>query len=1001
MNLHFKNAMYLLFFLGIILKINAQEKIVTGVVSDNSGPLPGVNVIIKGTTKGVETDFDGAYKIKTKVGDVLMFSFIGMTTTEKTIGSSSIINIVMTDDSNVLEEIVVVGYGSARKVGSIVGSISSVSGKEIEGKPSANVMDGLQGRVPGLQVLTSSGEPSATPTFRLHGTGSLGGGSTPLVVVDGVPVNSSSLVSLNSNDFESVTVLKDASATSIYGSRAANGVIYITSKKGKRNSDPTITFRTQYSVSNLANTDFFDGVLNSRELADFQVETGFRTRAEADDVLRNFPNDTKWYEVYYKDNVGLTQNDLSIAGGGEKTAYYISANYTDQEGLAFQSDFERYTFRTNINSKLKNWLKVGVNLSMAYDEREGNPSGANSTNRGLFWLAQPWFSPTDENGERFDLIPGWNRFHPEYREEKIKNNGERIQFNPSGYVEVEPIKNLKIKTQAGLDFFDFTQNNIVLPSFAGSLGNGSISRRSDRSTSLTVTNTAEYKWKLNDKNSFVFLAGHEIFENKFKSFGASSNGLTDDRLLELDLGPDNRNVFEDNSEFVFESFFGRLEYDYDSKYFFDFSVRQDGSSRFGLNNRKATFWSVGGLWKLKKENFLSDVDWLNDLSIRGSYGTSGNSGSTEVDLTNIAPSLVVNFESIATAGANQYNGQTGFEIRNPGNPNLTWENQSKLSIGMNIEMFNRVRLGLEYYNRKTRDMLLDVPVPLTVGLSDPNIRSNVGELTNQGIDVNLSFDVFKNRDFYFSPYVNLNYNKEEVTELFDGNDFWIIPNTGVAWAVGQPVTYFYPIHAGVNSQTGLSEWFVPNADPNQVVNTNKDRNNVTDSFNATDLQQSTGIKRNAPLNGGFGFSSGYKGFSLQADFSFSSGKYLINNDRFFSENPNLFTGFNQSSRVLDYWKQPGDVTTFPKFDGPRFTQFDSTLIEDASFIRMKNITLSYSLPSEIVERVKLKNVRLFTVGRNLLTFTDYLGVDPEIDSNIALGSNPNTKQISFGVEIKF
>ncbi|WP_299835980.1 SusC/RagA family TonB-linked outer membrane protein [uncultured Tenacibaculum sp.] len=995
MKFRFKNAMYLLLFLSVIFKVNAQDKTVSGVVSDDVGPLPGVNVIIKNTSRGTETDGDGRYSIKTKPGEVLVFSFVGMQTEERKVGVSNKIDVTLKSDQ-ILEEIVVIGYGSAKKVGSVVGAISSVSSEVIQDKPSANVMDGLQGRVPGLQVLTSSGEPSATPTFRLHGTGSLSGGSTPLVVLDGVPVNSSTLTSLNSNDFESVTVLKDASATSIYGSRAANGVIYITSKKGRINTDPKVTIRTQYSISNLANTDFFENVLNSQQLADFQVETGFRTRASADQLLLDNPNDTKWYQVYYKENVGLTQNDISISGGGEKTTYYISASQTNQEGIAYQSDFERYTFRTNLDSKVKKWLRVGANLSLGYDERELNPSGSNSTNRGLAWLAQPWFSPVDENGVRYDRIPGWGRFHPAYREEKFSNVGERIQLNPSGYVQIEPFKNLKIKTQAGLDFFDFTQNNIRLPSFIGSLGNGSISRRTDRSTTLTVTNTAEYKFKINDSNSFTALVGHEILDNSFRSFQASSNGLTDDRLIELDLGPDNRDVDEFNSSFVFESYFGRLEYDYNNKYFFDFSVRQDGSSRFGSNNRNATFWSVGGLWKIKKENFLDNVNWLNDLSIRGSYGTSGNAGNTDVDLANIGQSIAINFETIATVGANQYNGSSGLAIDNPGNPDLGWEQQSKLSVGFSAELFNRVRLGVDYYNRKTRSMLLDVPVPLTTGFRD--VRRNVGELTNQGVDVNLSFDLLSGEDFYFSPYININYNKEEVTELFNGNDFWIQPNTGVAWAVGQPVTYFYPIHAGVNPQTGLSEWFVPGSDISQ---TNTDRSNVTSDFNTAVLQQSTGIKRNAPINGGFGFSSAYKGFSLQADFAFSSGKYLINNDRFFSENPNVFSAFNQSTRVLDYWKQPGDVTTFPRYDGPNFTQFDSTLIEDASFIRLKNIILAYTIPSDLVKTVGLENVRLFTVGRNLLTFTDYLGVDPEVDSNIALGSNPNTKQISFGLEVKF
>ncbi len=972
-------------FLALVVQISfAQEKTVSGTVTDDSGGLPGVSVLIKGTTKGTDTDFDGKYSIKVKVGDVLVFSYLGYKTVERIVGVNSSINVKLEEGGTVLDEVVVIGYGSGKKLGSVVGSVASISAKEIADRPSPSVMDGLQGRVAGLQVYTSSGEPSATPSFRLHGTGSLSGSSTPLIVIDGIPVDNGTLVSLNPNDFESVNVLKDASSTSIYGSRAANGVVYIVTKKGKKNSEDLVTVRSQYSITNLANQDFYDQMMNRNQLSQFFVETGITSQALMDNILQANPADTRWEDVYFKDNVPMIQNDISISGGGERSTYFISASHIKQEGLAYQSDFERYTIRTNITSDVKNWLKVGVNLSLGYDERQTNPSTTNSTNFGLFWLAQPWFSPVDENGDRYDLIPGWNRFHPEYREEKILSVGKNFQFNPSGFVQIKPIENLTIKTQAGLDFYDFTRNTATLPSFLGSVGNGAASKRFDRGRTLTVTNTAEYKFDLDNKNKFVFLLGHELIDNDFLSFGGSSTGQSDDRLLELDAGPDNQTVTESNSEYVFESFFGRIDYSYTDKYFFDFSLRQDGSSRFGANNRKTTFWSSGALWKVSKEDFLSDVNWLNALSLRASYGTSGNSSG------------IGDYDSLASVGVNQYNGSTGWLISNPGNDGLTWEEQSKLTIGINGRVLDRINFNVEFYNRKTSSMLVDVPFPLTSGFA--SITSNVGELVNRGIDVELSADVIRKGDLFFTPYVNFNYNKEEITELFQGRDFWIIPNTGVAWAVGQPISYFYPIHAGVNSQTGLSEWYVPGSDP--AVN-NEDPNNVTTTFNTAALQQNTGIRRNAPFIGGFGFNAGYKGFTLQADFSFASGKYLINNDRFFSDNPNLFPGFNQSVRVLDYWKQPGDVTRYPRFDGPRFTQFDSSLIEDASFIRMKNIVLSYNFSSDMIKDLGLKNLRFFAIGRNLLTFTNYTGPDPEVDSNLAIGSNPNTKQLSFGVEVTF
>ncbi|NVK53295.1 MAG: SusC/RagA family TonB-linked outer membrane protein [Flavobacteriaceae bacterium] len=985
MRKEYKSILFILLFFSASLGMQAQERMVSGTVTDATGEtLPGVSVLIKGTQKGTETDFDGKYAIKVKQNSVLVFSFVGKKTVEKLVGASSTINVTLEEGDNILEEVVIVGYGTARKITSVVGSITTVNSDELKEKPSPNMLDGLQGKVAGLQVFTSSGEPSASSSFRLHGVGSLGGSSTPLVVLDGVPISSGAIVSLNPNDFESVTILKDASSTSIYGSRAANGVVYITTKKGRRNQDATITVRTQYGISNLANTDFFENAMNRDELSKFWVATGYRSQAFVDNLLKNNPSDTKWYKVYYKSDVPIIQNDVSISGGGEKTSYFISTSHTEQGGLAYQSDFERYTLRSNIDSKVKDWVSVGVNLSIGYDERQLNPSGRNSTNRGLSWLAQPWFSPTNPTtGERYDFIPGWGRYHPAYREEVFPSISKNLQFNPSGYVSIKPIDNLTIKTQAGIDFFDFTVSTQTLPSFIGSPGNGSAFESFARNTTKTITSTLEYKYSLNDVNNFIFLAGHELVDNDFRSFDGASRGQTDDRLLELDAGSNNITVNQSSSEYVFESLFSRLEYNYDEKYFADASVRQDGSSRFGAKNRKATFWSVGGMWKAKKEQFLQDVDWLTDLTVRASYGTSGNSG-------------LGNYQSLATVSANQYDSSTGFQIGNPGNPALTWEKQSKASLALNMTLFDRVRLNLEGYNRITKSQLVSVPLAPSTGFT--SITKNVGELTNRGIDVELNFDVLKSKEAYITPYLTFNYNSQKVTELFNGLDRWIIPNTGVAWIVGQPVSYFYPIHAGVNPQTGLSEWYVPGSD-NTV--TNKDKNNVTSSFNTAALQQNLGIKRQPPLNGGFGFSAGYKGITLQTDFSFSLGKYLLNNDRFFSENPNLFRGFNASKRVLDYWKKPGDVTTFPRYDGPRFTQFDSTLIEDASFVRLKTLTLGYNLPKEVMSKTGFKNLRVFLVGRNLLTFTKYLGVDPEVDSNIALGSNPNTKQMSLGVEIKF
>jgi len=982
-------SLILTLLLALVVQVTfAQQKQVTGTVSDEQNmPLPGVNVLVKNTNRGTQTDFDGNYSISAAEGEVIVFSYLGFATAERTVGASNTINVSLTEDAAALEEVVVVGYGTRDKT-DVVGSVAQINAEVLEDRPTANVLDAMQGKVAGLQIFSSSGEPSGTPSIRLHGAGSLGAGSTPLILLDGFPIDSGSLVSLNTQDIEDITVLKDASATAIYGSRAANGVVYITTKNGKKEKDPTISLSYQEGVSNLANTDYFEGFMNTEQLTGFYFDLGYFDQSDLDFIAENYPNDTKWYKYYYKEDAPTTQVNLSVTGGSEKTSYYLSAGYFSQEGLAYRSDFDRYTLRSNITTEVNDWIDAGLNLSIGYDERQTNPYGSNSTNRGLAMLAQPFYSPINpETGERYEgVIPGWGRYDAEYLADKNPSLGNNVQFNPSAFVQVTPIEGLALRTQAGLEEYDYRSSAQRLPSYIGSLGYGSSNESFSRGVTMTVSNTAEYKFDIADLHNITLLAGQEYIDYDYESFGASSAGQTDDRLILLGQGPESRDVSHSKSEYVFESYFGRVSYDFNKKYYVDFTLRQDGSSRFGADNRYANFWAVGAMWKAKKEAFLEDVNWLNELTFRASMGTSGNAD-------------IGNYNSLALVGTNQYAGQTGWAISTPGNQSLSWESQEKTTVGVNMTILDRVRLDVEYYNRVTNDMLIDVPYPYTSGFS--SVTSNVGSMKNTGVDVNLNFDVIRNNDLYVTPYLTFNYNKNEVTELFQGKEYWIIPNTGVSWAVGQPVSFFYPVWAGVNPDTGAPQWYVPNADPDQVVNPNLDPNNVTSNFSSGALQQNTGIKRYPPFNGGFGVNAGYKGFYLNADFTFSDGKYLINNDRYFFENPTAFTGFNQSARILDYWKQPGDQTTFPSLNY-QFTQFDSRLIEDASFVRLKTLSVGYNVPKEFLEKTRIiDGMKVYVVGRNLATWTDYLGPDPEVDSNLTLGANPNTKQLTFGVDFQF
>lgn len=921
-----KKIVLLTMLMACALLAFTQNRTVMGTVFDEQGsPIANASVVIKGYASGTVTADDGTFTLSVPANrNTLIISAVSMADKEVEIAGQSSLKIALSKTDAAMDEVVVVGYGSGKARSTVVGAIDRVSNVRLKDRPSANAIDGLQGQLPGLQIFTSSGEPSTVSSFRLHGVGSLGASSTPLILMDGISISPGAILSINQQDIESYTLLKDASSTSIYGSRAANGVLLITTKKGRSGQPTTVNAQLQYGVVNLLNKNYYRTFMNTKQLTDYWVETGVRTRGYVDTLLKIYPNDTKWENVYYKKNSPVRQVNLSVSGGRDLTNYFISGGYYDEEGLAYRSGFKRYTMRSNFNTGIGKWLRFGLNLSAGYDERQANQYTTNSTNRGLAMLAQPFYSPVDSTGKRYDLIPGWGRYHPQYLADNFPYSGKNIQFNPSGYVEIRPFERFILKTQAGYDGYVFRESSKQNPSYLGSLNNGNVSETNTWGIQRTVTNTAEYSYNLLNVHNFNALAGYEFIDYKYDFFSASSAGQNDDRLVLLGAGPNNRNVGQSKTEYAYRSFFGRFGYNYDRKYFLDLSLRQDEFSRFGINKKKATFWSVGLMWDAKKERFLQNVDWLDLLTIRASTGTSGNSD-------------IGNYLSQTLVSTTQYDGQTGWYLGSPGNTELSWEQQMKSAISFQAGLFDKLRLDFMYYNRKTSNQLVSVPYPYTSGFA--NITANVGSLQNTGFDFRLDYDVIRSKDAYLSPYITAAYNRNKITELFQGRNYWVIPNTGVAWVIGKEITYIYPVFAGVDAQTGLPMWYQPvSSNPDDMVKSQFDPNKVVKgsaNFSATALQQNTGIGRYAPWSGGFGFQSGWKGIILNADFSFMKGKYLINNDRYFFENPNQFTGFNQLQSITNYWKKPGDNAKFPKY-GEQFTQFDSRLIEDASFMRLKH-----------------------------------------------------------------
>lgn len=601
-------------------------------------------------------------------------------------------------------------------------------------------------------------------------------------------------------------------------------------------------------------------------------------------------------------------------------------------------------------------------------------------------MLEPFYSPVDENGKRKDYMEGINRYHPEYYAENYPSSITALDFIPSGFVEITPVKGLTFKTNAGVRFTNAVNSSTRLPSFKGSRNDGNTSKNYNKVLIKTLTNTLEYKFDLAQKHNFAILLGQESVKNESSSFSASGSGLINDDLTLLSNTTKNKTVNESIGISTINSVFGRLEYDYLGKYFADFSLRRDGSSKFSPDYKYANFWATGIMWKLKKEKFLENNQKINDLSLKFSVGTSGNSD-------------IGDYTHQALVGTGQYNDNTTYSLSNSGNTELTWEKQRKYTIGLISAFFdNRLNINADFYSRITESMLMNVPVAYTTGFS--TVKRNIGKLQNRGFNVAISTDIYrdKGRGILVTPYVNFGYNKNKVLELFSGKTYW--KNSDMtAYIVGESIKYVAPIFKGVNPDNGEPQWYAN--DPEHPENTIKDDNRIVERNYSAALAQNTGYDRYAPINGGFGFSASYKRVSLQADFAYSIGKYTYNNDRYFNENPTVFSGYTYDRSVKNYWKQPGDITQFPKKER-RFTELDGRLIEDASFLRLKNITLAYSLSDEVLKEVGFfSRVRFYVTGRNILTFTKFTGLDPEIDDAVLAGDNPGTKQYVFGVELKF
>lgn len=1000
-----KLFLILMSLLACGLSALAQTATYHGTVLDaeTNEPLIGVTVMPIGGGQGVATDLDGNFKLTVpKSVKQVKVSYVGMETVTVPLTDNMVVK--MKTAGTDLSDLVVIGYGSARKLGSVVGSVSVVGDKVLENSPTATFIDALQGQVPGLNIYSNSGDPSSTNnSVRIRGVSSLNAGITPLYILDGAPISQQIFTTLNSDDIQNITVLKDAASVAIYGSRAANGVIVITSKKGTFGMKPKLTVRANYGWSQMVEDNV--EMMNSAQYIEFRNKINQPLPQDAIDAYEKYGISTNWRDVTFDSSAPTYSVNAALSGGGDMMSYYLSLDHYDAEGIITSSGMRRETLRVNLNAKLNDWFRVGIQSNLGYTKYETNAEadadGIYTANPMVFArIAFPYDSPNYYTiGDNGQPVYGDKSMYlhysqltsPDFNTSIRDTHRTKVTANVNLYEQITPIPGLIIKAQQAVDAYDYRLSNRTLPYDSyktpmgdiigdvalGATNTGASQQRFERFYSWTYTNTAEYSFNLKDLHNFILLAGQESIFERTNGFGAVSQGQTDKRMMLLNQGSTVTigNLSESIVTTTFNSFFFKADYDYDSRYFLSASYRRDGSSRFAPGHRWSNFFSVGGMWNAKNEKFLNDVTWLNEAQLRVSYGTTGNAFIPDYRF----------FGSVGTYAGGYGTGEiiSSTSIATPANHNLTWETVRSFDVGFRLKTIDRLTLDFDFYHKTTKDMLMNIPWSFTTGFASG--WGNIGSMNNTGVDVNLVADIIRNKDWNWSVRANFNYNRNRITELFNGRDSYTVANTGLRYEVGHQAGEFYIVrYLGVDPADGKQVWLDKNDNPTKVYN--EEENAVM-----------TGKSQYAPWTGGIGTNLSWKGLALQVDFNWAAKKYMTNNDAYFLQNAAMGGSQNQTVEMLNVWTKPGDVTIYP--NATETIQFDSRLLEDASFLRLKALTLSYALPKNILNKFKFDNVLLHFTGRNLWTLTKFNGYDPEPQTNVFQFAYPNTRQYEFGIEV--
>lgn len=978
----------------------AYSQTVTGVVTDaeTGEPLVGVTILVTGTTVGATTNLEGRYQITVPEDrNVLEFSFIGYQTVREEVDGREEINVELSEDLQLLDDVVVVGYGTMDRR-QVTSSISQISSRDLEDTNLSTTDQALQGRVSGVQFTSTSGVLGAPSSIRIRGAASITASTTPLVVIDGIPVTNPTtagsatigigaggaginpLLNLNPNDIESFEVLKDASASAIYGSRGSNGVILITTKSGRADQQIVNIRSTAGVVSETNNYDMMNGeeftqIWNDAASNLFGVPLGEDTPFS---LPREDITNTNWMDLVSQTGY-MQETSASVSGGTEATRYYISGTYRWEEGFVRNNELNRYSARLRLDHSLTDNVKVGLNINPTRTDNfrvyTENAVAAPFTYAALYY---PNVAPRDEDGSlNLDVAPNpFGQFSgtPLSNVEGVNFESNLTQLITAADLEWNITENLAFNTNFSVDLFQLSERYKRATFSTDGFPDGNAFALQDQYRNYNLNATLQFRdnW---DDHTLSVLGGLDLQHSTNNAFSAFARGFPNDLLQNISSAAEPITTTGTGTSYAFEGYFSRASYSYLDRYMLTATARVDGSSRFGIDNRYGFFPSLSAGWIVSDEEWYGNNAAVDFLKLRASVGQTGNA-----EIGNFAYQGLVGF-------GNNYNGVAGGAITQLGNPDLRWEKTTQLDGAIEFGIFeSHLRGSVGYYIKDTDDLLLDVPISSVNGFT--TFTQNVGEIRNQGMEVELTADVFQG-DFSWTSSVNVSTVKNEVISLVEGQDDQIFGQHIVR--EGEPLGSFYQVrYAGPNPENGNAQWLTADGE-------------VTENY-STDHRVITGNPF-PDYFGGFTNTFAYRGLDMRVFFQFSYGNDIYRGDGGFTDS-NLNSLFNQSTRQNDYWTPENTDAANPRpiLLEANGSQASTRYLEDGSYLRLKQATIGYTLPEELTGNVR---ARIYAQGTNLLTFTDFNGMDPEAASSGNITANsiffqlPQPRTIQMGINLTF